>query len=138
VGLFREGPQRASPTSAFSRSCTRPTTNDDPFDEATWRRLVQPEALRSEAIKARASRALKAAFLTRYLSVWVGADRALFDLAYWDLTRRCASRKFEGPPGFAAIDMAVRVDLAAASLIPSASARCRAVPTRSSYDDGPP
>jgi phage terminase large subunit-like protein len=99
---------------------------DDPWDEATWikanpgwGRLVQPEALRSEAIKAQVTPALKAAFLTRHLNIWVGADQALFDLGYWD---KCAApgmrlEEFEGQPCFCAIDMAMRIDLAAASLI---------------------
>lgn len=100
--------------------------NDDPWDEATWAkanpgypRLVQPEALRSAALQAQASPALKAAFLTRHLNVWVGADQALFDLGYWD---RCAKPEisidqFEGQPCFVAIDMATRIDLAAGSVI---------------------
>jgi phage terminase large subunit-like protein len=100
--------------------------DDDPWDEATWAkanpgypRLVQPEALRSAALQAQASPALKAAFLTRHLNVWVGADQALFDLGYWD---RCAKPEmsideFEGQPCFAAIDMATRIDIAAGSVI---------------------
>jgi phage terminase large subunit-like protein len=80
---------------------------------------VQPEALRSAATQAQASPALKAAFMTRHLNLWVGADQALFDLAHWD---RCANaemrlEEFEGQPCFIAIDMAMRVDLAAASLV---------------------
>ena len=94
---------------------------DDPFDEATWAkanpgypRLVQPEALRAEAKKAQASPTLKAAFFTRFLNLWVGADQALFDLAWWDQCANpsLATSEFLGQPCFAAIDMAVRVDLA--------------------------
>ena len=62
---------------------------------------------------------MKAAFLTRHLNLWVGADQAVFDIACWD---RCAQpdlqiEQFLGQPCFAALDMATRVDLAAASLI---------------------
>jgi phage terminase large subunit-like protein len=100
--------------------------SDDPWDEATWIKanpgwpvLVQPEALHAVAKQAQASPALKAAFLTRHLNLWIGADQALFDLAHWD---RCANSamqigEFEAQPCFVAIDMATRVDLAAASLI---------------------
>ena len=99
---------------------------DDPFDEATWAkanpgypRLVQPEALRAEATKAQASPALKAAFLTRFLNIWVGADHAIFDLAYWDRrgNPQMSTGEFRGQPCFVAIDMATRIDLAAASLL---------------------
>jgi phage terminase large subunit-like protein len=100
--------------------------DDDPMLEATWikanpgwPRLVQPEALRAEATKAQASPALKAAFLTRFLNIWVGADQALFDLTHWD---RCGDpsmrlAEFRGQPCFAAIDMAWRSDLAGGSLV---------------------
>jgi phage terminase large subunit-like protein len=99
---------------------------DDPWAEATWEKanpgygqMVQPEQLRTIARQARASPALQAAFMTRHLNIWVGADQALFNLGYWD---RCANpgltlAEFRGQPCFAAIDMAVRVDLAAASLV---------------------
>src|SRR5215831_12012 len=99
---------------------------DDPWDERTWAkanpgwgRLVQPEALRAAARQAQASPALKAAFLTRHLNIWVGADQALFDLAHWD---RCGNPKmrveeFEAQPCFVAIDMATRVDLAAGTIL---------------------
>jgi phage terminase large subunit-like protein len=100
--------------------------SDDVWSERTWRkanpgwpRLVQPEALRAVAKQAQASPALKSAFMTRHLNLWTGAESALFDLAYWD---KCANpnlnlEEFEGQPCFIAIDMAMRVDLAAASLI---------------------
>jgi phage terminase large subunit-like protein len=100
--------------------------DDDPWDERTWQKanpawgqMVQPEALRAVARQAQASPALKAAFLTRHLNLWVGADQALFDITHWD---RCADptlriEQFLGQPCFAALDMATRVDLAAAALI---------------------
>ena len=99
---------------------------DDPFDERIWAkanpgypRLVQPEALRAEATKAQASPALKAAFLTRFLNIWVGADHAIFDLGYWDRrgNPQMSTAEFRGQPCFVAIDMAVRVDLAAGTLL---------------------
>jgi phage terminase large subunit-like protein len=109
---------------------------DDPWDERTWIKanpgwgqMVQPDALRAIARQAQASPALKAAFLTRHLNCWVQTDSALFDVAAWD---RCAQpdmriEEFLGQPCFAALDMATRVDIAAASLI---------FPYRDS-DDGP-
>jgi phage terminase large subunit-like protein len=99
---------------------------DDPWDERTWikanpgwTQLVQPDALRANARQALASPALKGAFLTRHLNLWVGADQALFDVAHWD---RCAQptmrvEEFLGQPCFAALDMATRVDIAGAVLI---------------------
>jgi phage terminase large subunit-like protein len=99
---------------------------DDPWSERTWKkanpglgRLVQIEALRSAATQAKASPALKAAFMTRHLNLWTGADQALFDLQHWD---RCANAQldmseFDGQPCFVAIDFAQRIDLAAASLV---------------------
>lgn len=100
--------------------------DDDPMDEATWikanpgwPRLVQPEALRAEAVKAQASPALKAAFLTRFLNIWVGADAPLFSLDHFDRAANPAMSmdEFLGQPCFAAVDMAYRVDLAAGALI---------------------
>jgi phage terminase large subunit-like protein len=99
---------------------------DDPWAEATWQKAnpgwgqtVQPEALRAIAKQAQGSPALKSAFMTRHLNLWVGADQALFDIAHWD---RCAQPdmkidEFLGQPCFAALDMATRVDIAAASLV---------------------
>jgi phage terminase large subunit-like protein len=100
--------------------------DDDPWAEATWIKanpgwgqMVQPDALRAVARQAQASPALKAAFMTRHLNCWVATDNALFDLAAWD---KCANptmkvEEFLGQPCFAALDMATRVDIAAASLI---------------------
>jgi phage terminase large subunit-like protein len=99
---------------------------DDPWDERTWIKanpgwgqMVQPDALRAIARQAQASPALKAAFMTRHLNCWVQTDSALFDIAAWD---RCVSggikiEEFLGQPCFAALDMATRVDIAAASLV---------------------
>ena len=57
--------------------------------------------------------------MTRHLNIWVGADQAVFDLAYWD---RCAApamrmEEFRRPPRFMGLDMATRIDIAAASLV---------------------
>ena len=101
-------------------------SDDDPWDERTWIKAnpgwgqtVQPDALRAVARQAQASPALKAAFLTRHLNLWVGADQALFDIAHWDrcIDSSLRTEQFVGQPCFAALDMATRVDLAAASLI---------------------
>jgi phage terminase large subunit-like protein len=100
--------------------------DDDPWEERTWIKanpgwgqMVQPEALRALARQAQASPALKAAFMTRHLNIWVATDSAVFDIAHWD---RCALpdmkiNEFLGQPCFAALDMATRVDIAAASLV---------------------
>jgi phage terminase large subunit-like protein len=99
---------------------------DDPWDERTWikanpgwGRLVQPDALRAAATQAKASPANKAAFQTRNLNIWVGADHALFDLGFWDQCGRPAMRieEFTGQPCFVGLDMATRTDLAAGSVI---------------------
>jgi phage terminase large subunit-like protein len=57
--------------------------------------------------------------LTRHLNIWVGADQALFDLAYYDRGAAPNMRieEFLGQPCYAAIDMATRTDLAAASVM---------------------
>jgi phage terminase large subunit-like protein len=101
-------------------------TDDDVWDERTWAKanpglgsMVQIDALRAIARQAQAAPALKAAFMTRHLNLWVSTDSALFDLAYWD---RCAAPdtridQYAGLPCFAALDMATRVDLAAISLV---------------------
>ena len=99
---------------------------DDPWDEATWikanpgwGRLVQPDALRAAATQAKASPAMKAAFQTRNLNIWVGADHALFDLGFWDRCARPAMRieEFIGQPCYVGLDMATRTDIAAGSVI---------------------
>ena len=100
--------------------------DDDPWNEATWikanpgwGRLVQPDALRAAATQAKASPAMKAAFQTRNLNIWVGADHALFDLGFWDRCARPAMRieEFIGQPCFVGLDMATRTDIAAVSVI---------------------
>jgi phage terminase large subunit-like protein len=100
--------------------------DDDPWDEATWIKanpgwgqMVQPAGLRAIASQAQASPALKSAFLTRHLNIWVGADQAVFDVACWDKCATPAMRieEFLGQPCFMGLDMAYRVDLAAASVI---------------------
>jgi phage terminase large subunit-like protein len=100
--------------------------DDDPWGEKTWIKanpgwgqMVQPDALRAIARQAQASPALKAAFMTRHLNCWVQTDQALFDIAAWD---RCGNpgmkiEEFLGQPCFVALDMATRVDIAAASLV---------------------
>ena len=99
---------------------------DDVWAETTWRKanpgwgqMVQPAAIASTARQAQASPALKAAFMTRHLNIWVQADFAVFDVALWD---QCAQpqmqlSEFMGQPCFVAIDMAVRVDLAAGTVM---------------------
>lgn len=80
--------------------------SDDPFDEAVWQKapgwgqMVMPDALRTLARQAKATPALKAAFMTRHLNIWVGADQALFDLRYWDRAAAPAMRieEFLGQP----------------------------------------
>jgi phage terminase large subunit-like protein len=101
-------------------------SDDDIWDERTWAKanpglgsMVRVDALRAIARQAQASPALKAAFMTRHLNLWVSTDSALFDLAYWD---RCAAPgtkidAYAGQPCFIGLDMATRVDLAAVALV---------------------
>lgn len=100
--------------------------DDDPWSEETWQKanpgwgeLVQPDALHALARQALASPALQAAFKTRHLNAWVSANNALFDTGAWEACASPALRlaDFKGEPCFAAIDMATRVDIAAAVLI---------------------
>ena len=100
--------------------------DDDPWSEATWRKAnpgwgqtVQPDALRAVARQALASPALKSAFMTRHLNVWVSTDNALFDRDAWSacMDPSLDVNDLRGAPCFAALDMAARTDLAAAVLL---------------------
>jgi len=94
---------------------------DDWRDERIWRKAnpnlgvsVNLDTLRSLAKKAERTPAAQAAFKTKHLDVWVGANAALHNLEDWNA---CADTtldesQFEGEECIAAIDLATKDDLA--------------------------
>ncbi len=100
--------------------------DDDPWDEASWIKAnpgwgqsVQPDAIRAIARQARNNPAQEAAFKTRHLNVWVGADEALFSVRSW---RECADAALDlaaldGEECHIALDLASKTDLAAIALV---------------------
>lgn len=102
-----------------------PDDGDDIWDQAVWRKVnpgwgqtVQPEAFITTANQARNNAAQEAAFKTRHLNIWVGADEALFSPRAW---ANCADRSlkladFEGNPCHIGLDLASKTDLAAIGL----------------------
>lgn len=95
---------------------------DDPWSPDTWRKAnpswgvaVQPEAIAAIAKQAQQSPAREAAFKTRHLNVWVGADDALFSLSAWDQLARpgITLDDFEGRDCYLGLDLATKTDLAA-------------------------
>ena len=99
---------------------------DDPFDPAVWRKCnpgwgtaVQPAGFEAIARQAKQNPAQQAAFLTRHLNVFAGADDALFNLKSWiDCTEPGLDLEdFRGKRAFLGLDLAARVDLAALGII---------------------
>lgn len=102
-----------------------PDEQDDIWSEETWRKVnpgwgqtVQPEAFRSTAKQARNNTAQEAAFKTRHLNIWVGADEALFSTKAWLECRDTSLRleQMEGAECHLGLDLASKVDLAAIGL----------------------
>lgn len=98
---------------------------DDLWSEATWRKAnpswgvsVQPDAIRAFAKQARNNPAREAAFQTRHLGLWVGADQALFSVATWN-TRAAPLDldDYEGRECYVGIDLAARTDLASVAIV---------------------
>jgi len=103
-----------------------PDEADDTWDESAWRKVnpgwgqtVQPEAFRSTARQARNNAAQEAAFRTRHLNVWVGADEALFSTRAWMECRDPALslEQFAGSECYLGLDLASRTDLAAIGIV---------------------
>lgn len=98
------------------------SAEDDPWSEDTWRKVnpnwgvsVMPQAIRSIARQARRNAAQEAAFKTRHLNLWVGADEALFSSTAW---AACAQPDLQihdlaGQRGWLALDLSSTTDLAA-------------------------
>ncbi len=94
--------------------------DDDPLDEATWRKAnpnygisVDPEDMRRSAAIAKVQSAALNEFLTKRLDVWVNADSAWMNMLAWDA---CADRSlkeedFRGEPCVVALDAAFKKDL---------------------------
>ncbi|MEM9043506.1 MAG: terminase TerL endonuclease subunit [Pseudomonadota bacterium] len=100
--------------------------DDDIWDEETWKKAnpswgvaVQPEAIRAIAKQAKESPAREAAFMTRHLNIWTGADDALFSLSAWESLADESLRLeyFEGRKCFAALDVSTKIDLASFILL---------------------
>jgi phage terminase large subunit-like protein len=102
-----------------------PDELDDIWSEETWRKVnpgwgqtVQAEAFRSTAKQARNNVAQEAAFKTRHLNIWVGADEALFSMRAWLECRdtSVSLEHLEGAECHLGLDLASKVDLAAIGL----------------------
>lgn len=103
-----------------------PDERDDIWSEETWRRVnpgwgqtVQPEAFRATAKQARNNASQEAAFKTRHLNIWVGADEALFSTKAW-LECRDSSMSLEqlaGQDCHLGLDLASKTDLAAIGMV---------------------
>lgn len=100
--------------------------DDDPWSEATWRKAnpswgvaVQPDAIAAIAKQAQESPAREAAFMTRHLNIWSGADDALFSLSSWNALANPDLNldDFEGRICYAGLDLSTKIDLAAMNLI---------------------
>lgn len=94
---------------------------DDIWEESTWRKAnpswgvaVQPKAIAAIAKQARQSPAGEAAFKTRHLNIWVGADDALFSVSAWVALgdRGLRLDDFEGRSVYLAMDISTKVDIA--------------------------
>jgi phage terminase large subunit-like protein len=95
---------------------------DDIWSVETWRKAnpswgvaVQPDAIVAIAKQARQSPAREAAFKTRHLNIWVGADNALFPLSAWEALadESLSLDDFEGRDCYLGLDLATKTDLAA-------------------------
>jgi phage terminase large subunit-like protein len=95
--------------------------SDDFRDECCWRKAnpnlgisVDLQDLRDKAAKAERAPAAQAAFKTKHLNVWVGADAALHDLEAWLACGDPALDRdqFAGEECIAGIDLATKDDLA--------------------------
>lgn len=95
--------------------------DDDPWSPATWEKAnpswgvaVQPDAIAAIATQAQQSPAREAAFKTRHLNVWVGADDALFSMSSWErlADRDLSIDDFEGRDCFMGLDLSTKTDLA--------------------------
>jgi phage terminase large subunit-like protein len=100
--------------------------DDDIWSPETWQKAnpswgvaVQPDAIQAIATQAQQSPAREAAFKTRHLNIWVGADDALFSLANWiklgDPTLEL--EHYEGRDCYAGLDLSTKTDLASLSLL---------------------
>jgi phage terminase large subunit-like protein len=95
---------------------------DDPWKVETWQKAnpswgvaVQPDAIAAIAQQAQQSPAREAAFKTRHLNIWVGADDALFSMSQWErlAVPGLSIDDFEGRDCYLGLDLATKTDLAA-------------------------
>jgi phage terminase large subunit-like protein len=94
---------------------------DDWRDESCWRKAnpnigisVDLDDLRDKAAKAERTPSAQAAFKTKHLDVWVGADAALHDVERWIALGdpSLSIDDFVGEPCIVGIDLATKDDLA--------------------------
>lgn len=92
---------------------------DDFWSETTWRKAnpnwgvsVDPDSFASNALKAQQNPSGEAAFKTRHLNIWEGADQAMFSMRAWNRAKvDLTLEDFVGEPCFIGIDLATSVDL---------------------------
>lgn len=94
--------------------------DDDPFDPLSWRKAnpnwgvsVMPAQFEKNAKQAQISPEREAAFKTRHLNLWVGAEEGMFSPRSWQACQQSELRleDFEGEECFLGLDMASHVDL---------------------------
>jgi phage terminase large subunit-like protein len=106
---------------------------DDWLDEATWRKAnpnygvsVKPDDLRMKATKAQHMPAAAAAFKRDHLNIWVNTDAAWLSIEGWRKGQtRWSAEDLRGERCYCAIDLASKIDLAAAAFLfpPTATRR---------------
>lgn len=99
---------------------------DDWADPASWAKAnpnwgvsVSPEDIARKAKKALTQTADQNNFLTKHLNVWVNAATAWMDMKAWEAAGDAAltMEDFRGEPCWAAVDLATKVDVAAACFV---------------------
>jgi phage terminase large subunit-like protein len=93
---------------------------DDPMDEATWRKAnpnygisVDIDDLRAKAQEAKEQASALNEFLTKHLNVWVNADSAWMNMLAWDACADLSLKEedFLGQPCVVSLDAAFKKDL---------------------------
>jgi phage terminase large subunit-like protein len=112
-------------TLSFFAFIAHADVDDDPWDEATWRKAnphwgisVNPEDLRKLAAKAKKMPSAAAEFKQKRLNIWVNSDQPWLSLEGWDKGQTHVDREewlaeCSGRRCYLAIDLSSKIDLAA-------------------------
>lgn len=93
--------------------------DDHVWNEASWIKAnpnwgvsVDPDSFRSTALKASQNASGEAAFKTRHLNVWEGAEQSMFSMRAWtSCGRDLKLEDFRGMPCWIGVDLAATTDL---------------------------